>query len=515
MTKAQQTGEWPAGAVELRDLDTLKPYKRNPRTHSKAQVALLAKSIERWGWTIPVLVDERGEIIAGHGRIEAARLLGIASVPCMVARGWTDAERRAYVIADNQLTIAGGWNTQTLSLELRELAGLKVDLDGLGFSSKTLDNLLGTDEARRRELEAAEDLAPDADGARRSKLGSLWQLGEHRVLCGDSTDPAAVLRVMGDEIADLVHADPPYGMGKEADGIANDNLYRGKLDAFQLSWITAALPSMRENASLYIWGLAPDLWRLWYGAGLDKLDAFVLRNEVVWAKGSGNGQTSAAQQSYVPETERCLFLQRGPQVLESMNADEFWEGYEPLRAWLCEQRDAVRWTARDIHRLTGTQMSPRWFSRSQFAPIARQHYETLRDAALGCAFDLTYDELQARFDTGGAMRRQRAEELRERRSFFDNTHDNMTDVWRFNRVTGAERYGHATPKPVALAARAVASSCPANGLVFEPFLGTGSTLIAAEITGRRCNGVELEPQFVDIVVRRWERHTGRKARLLA
>ena len=503
--------------IEAWALSALNPYPNNPRTHSQEQVAMLAESVETYGWTMPILIDESGTIIAGHGRLMAAQRLKLDEVPCLVAHDWTEAQKRAYVIADNQLTIAGGWDKEKLSAELGELKALDVDLSQLGFPARELAKLLGPPPEESERLAAADDAK--AEAPQRTEPGDVWRLGPHRVLCGDSTDPNAVARLF--EIdgarADLVHADPPYGMGKEAEGVANDNLYAEKLDAFQRQWIAVALTFAEDNAGLYIWGNAPDLWRLWYEGGLSKLDELHVRNEIVWAKGSGIGMGSGLAHGYPPETERCLFLMRGQQFLGNQNKDAYWEGYEPLRLWLCAQRDLVGWTAGDINRITGTNMAGHWFGKSQFAVISRKHYEALRAEGFGVAFVLTYDELQEQFaqvwEGGNAHVRGLSAALRESRSYFDGTHDAMTDVWRFGRVIGEERFGHATPKPVAMIARALKTSCPEEGLVFEPFLGTGSTLMAAELTNRVCYGAELEPRYVDVIVSRWEAETGQTAEL--
>jgi len=508
---------WPAEEVHRRRVADLVPYAHNARVHSPRQVAQIAASIEEWGWTTPVLVDEEDGIIAGHGRVLAALKLGVDEVPCVVARGWTKAQKHAYVIADNQLTISAGWDTDLLKVEVGELNTLDdFDVDLLGFDASTLASLLEPDVVDPKGLEGADEFTSVEEVAV-TRSGDLWLLDNHRVLCGDATTAAHVSKLMGEELADLVHADPPYGMGKEADGIANDNLYADKLDAFQLKWLQLALRYARQNCGLYIWGNAPDLWRLWYAAGLSEVDELHVRNEVVWAKGSGFGMSGEGQHSYSPETERCLFLMRGQQFLGNQNKDEYWEGYEPLRRWMVGQRDAAGWKAGDVNRITGTRMAGHWFGKSQFHFITRTNYNKLRAAAKGGAFSIGYDELVDQFSDvkeGSVVYHQELyAQVCEARSYFDNAHDSMTDVWQFGRVVEEDRYGHATPKPTRMIARAVVSSCPEGGLVLEPFLGTGTTLMAAQLFGRRCYGLELEPTYVDVVVRRWQEKTGRTATL--
>ena len=356
-------------------------------------------------------------------------------------------------------------------------------------------------------------------------MGSLTLKSHHRVLCGDSTDPADLGRLMQGEKASLVHADPPYGMGKESEGVLNDNLYNEKLDAFQMAWWNALRPHVEDNGSVYIWGTAPDLWRLWY-TELAQSGDLTMRNEIVWDKGSGMGMNSEQHHSYPTATERvfffllgserALFFMLGQQFLGNQNLDDYWEGYEPLRGWLNEQMKKVGWKAADVNRITETQMAGHWLGKSQFQIIGDEHYRALQVAAGGRAFDTPYDELLGKLfagarDGGNNHPRDLSAALRETRSYFDNNHANMTDVWNFKRVVGEERFGHATPKPVEMMERAIKSSSQRGEIVAEPFAGSGSTLMAAERMRRRCYTMELDPTYCDVVVRRWEAYTGKKA----
>lgn len=197
---------WPADKVERRPIDALIPYANNARTHSDEQVAQIAASMKEWGWTNPVLVDEAGMIIAGHGRVMAARKLGLAEVPVMVAECWTDAQKKAYVLADNQLALNAGWDAELLSTELKGLDELGFDLDLIGFGD--LDTLL----AEKTEGLTDPDEVPDAPVNPVTVLGDVWLLGKHRVMCGDSTSIDAVEKLMDGGRADMVFTDPPYGM---------------------------------------------------------------------------------------------------------------------------------------------------------------------------------------------------------------------------------------------------------------------------------------------------------------
>src|ERR671912_1066232 len=179
---------WPAAQVERWPVSRLVPYARNARTRSDGQVAQIATSIREWGWTTPVLVDEAGGLIAGHGRVMAARKLGISEVPVVVARGWSEAQKRAYVIADNKLALNAGWDEELLRVELSDLRGMGADLSLIGFGDDELSSLL----ADGAEGLTDPDAVPEVPAELVSEVGDVWVLGRHRLVCGDSTDAAGV-----------------------------------------------------------------------------------------------------------------------------------------------------------------------------------------------------------------------------------------------------------------------------------------------------------------------------------
>ena len=295
--------------------------------------------------------------------------------------------------------------------------------------------------------------------------------------------------------ADLYLVDPPYGMGKQKDGVANDNLYKDKLDAFLMECWRAARRCLKDNASAYIWGNAQDLWRLWYVGGLKDSERLTFRNEIAWDKREENptmlvsGVPLKSRRMYHP-TERCLFFMLGEQGFNN-NADNYWEGWEPIRLYLEKEMQRCGWTVKDLNRITGTQMGGHWVTKSQWMLITAKHYESLQEAAAQHdAFKRQHDELKRAFyDT---------------RAYFDNTHEAMTDVWDYPRVTGAERHGHATPKPVAMMQRIIRSSCPVGGLVLDTFMGTGPTLVAAKLEGRKAVGIELDERYCESAAKRLE-----------
>jgi DNA modification methylase len=496
--------------IEHVPTEHLIPYARNSRTHSDAQVAQIAASIREFGFTNPVLIGQENDIIAGHGRILAARKLNLEEVPCIRLGHLSETQKRAYVIADNKLALNAGWDEELLRVELKGLEEDGFDLGLVGFTAEEMEELLRC-EGPTATNSADADAVPEEPQKPVSTTGDVWQLGPHRVMCGDSTDAASVAKLMDGKTALLIHADPPYGMGKEKDGVQNDNLKGDALDRFQMAWWRVARSVTEPKGSAYIWGNASELWRLWYSGGLGNSERFELRNEIVWNKGSAPGMGWADGLQYQTASERCLFFQFGNQFLGSINKDDFPESWEPLLRSMEEQARKASLQASDVKRLCGCGMFGHWFTRSQFTLIPEKHYTALAKH-YPQAFTRPWADLKADWDcVKGGGRSVVNGKFSETRSFFDNTHDAMTDVWEFPRVAGDERHGHATPKPVAMMERVMRSSLPEAGLVFEPFGGSGSTLMGAQKTGRVCFSMELSPAYVDVIVSRWQTFTGKQA----
>jgi DNA modification methylase len=513
-----------------RAIASLIPYARNSRTHSQAQVRQIAALIDEFGFTNPVLADQAGNIHAGHGRVLGAELLysqgktvrlpggqvlDAGTIPVLDCTGWSEAQRRAYVIADNRAALNAGWDAELLGAELTALKAEAFDLGLLGFDDGELGLLLGG-EAKTRARKPPDEI-PDP-GPAVTRPGDIWICGDHRVMCGDSIVAADVERLLaGEANAALLHADPPYGMGKEGDGVENDNLYAAKLDRFQMSWWQTWRPFVANNGSAYIWGNADDLWRLWHAGGLKASERVTMRNEIVWDKDTGMGMNSETHRQFATATERCLFFMLGEQGFGNVNKADFWEGFEVIRAHLEEQVKAAGFDSKDVLRLCGVHMYGHWFTKSQWTMIPEKHYMTLKAAAQGKAFNRPYNEIRQLYDGGTASGGHLAakQEFYGTRAYFENTHENMRDVWNFPRVQGEDRHGHATPKPVAMIERCVKSSAPVGAAVLEPFCGTGTTLIACELNGRSCRTMELTPAYVDTTVRRWQGMSGGKAVLEA
>lgn len=498
--------ENPADKVEQWPIEKLIPYAKNSRTHSEEQVSQIAASIKEWGFTTAVLVDESGGIIAGHGRVMAARKLGMASIPVMVATGWTDAQKRAYVIADNKLALNAGWDNELLALELGELGDLGFDLQLTGFTDDEIKALMPDEVV---DCLTDPDDAPEVQENPVTVTGDVWIMGKHRLMCGDSTNISDVEKLMDGATAQLLHADPPYGMGKASDGVANDNIYDEDLDKFQMEWWATFRTFLTDNASAYIWGNAPDLWRLWYRGGLGDSEKLELRNQIVWDKKNIAGMASPGLTQYPIATEHCLFFQIGDQFRGNINADDFPASWEPMRAYMEQEAKRSGMASADVKRICGVSMYSHWFTRSQFNLIPEKHYRALAEFYPG-HFARPWRDLKAEWDRvkGGPT-----SEIQGARSYFDNAHDIMRDVWEFPRVTGDERHGHATPKPVAMMERVMKSSLPKGGLCLEPFGGSGATLMGAEKSGRVCYTMEMQGKYVDVIIRRWQDFTGKQATL--
>ena len=241
-------------SVNLRFVEALIPYARNSRTHSDAQLAQIAASIKEFGWTNPILVDGDSGIIAGHGRVLAARKLGLTEVPCISIGDMTDAQKRAYVIADNKLAENAGWDKDLLALELGDLKADGFDLDLLGFGIEDLGKLLEPDSKTGL---TDEDDAPALGGDPVSRTGDIWLCGDHRVMCGDSTKLGDVESLMDGYKADLVITDPPYnvayeGKTKDAMKIQNDSMTSGEFYQFLYDVYIALFAVAKDGAGIYV-----------------------------------------------------------------------------------------------------------------------------------------------------------------------------------------------------------------------------------------------------------------------
>lgn len=300
--KAAPQQSWPADQVERWPVDKLVPYARNSRTHSDAQVAQIAASIKEWGWTTPVLVSEDGTLIAGHGRIMAARKLGLQEVPVMIARGWTEAQRRAYVLADNQLALNAGWDMDLLSIEMQDLNADGFDLSLIGFDDKTLAALLA--DSPEDGLTDPDD-APEPTDDPTTKLGDVWVLGGHRLMCGDSTSIDDMEKLTAGQKVDVWLTDPPYNVAyeggtKEKLTIKNDSMGDDQFRQFLRDAYVAADAVMKAGAVFYIWHADSEGYNF---RGAAKDAGWTVRQCLIWKKSS----LVMGRQDYHWKHEPCLY----------------------------------------------------------------------------------------------------------------------------------------------------------------------------------------------------------------
>jgi len=488
----------------------------NWRIHPQFQQDALSDVLDRVGWVQNVIINTTtGHLIDGHLRVKLAMQREEKTIPVVYVE-LSEEEERLILTTIDPLSALAATDQDMIDSLINDIG----DVEGEALN-KLLAELASDAEP---EDQAGKDDMPGEEIETISKPGDVWVMGNHRVMCGDSTIKTHVKKLMNGQVADLVHADPPYGMGKEADGVENDNLYRDKLDAFQMKWIKAAMAHAAENCGLYIWGNALELWSLWYRGGLFELyeakngnrdQCFDIRNEIVWDKKIAQGQSQEARRMFPTGTERCLFLMRGSQVYgnehANINTEDYWSEYDQVLGYLEDEAKKAGIDLKTCRTITGTQMFSHWFTRSQWSLIPEDHYLAFREATNGEYFTRPHAELLQLKRDIDARPDNPKNTFMEGRAYFDNTHDNMTDVWSYPIVQGEDREGHATPKPVEMMERVMRSSIPEGGISYEPFGGSGSTLIGAESTGRACYTMELTPKYVDTIVRRWQNFTGLRA----
>lgn len=389
--------------VSYRPVSGLIPYARNARTHSDEQVAQIAASIRAFGFTNPILVDGENGIIAGHGRLLAARKLGMAEVPVIELAGMSEAEKRAYIIADNRLALNAGWDTDLLGAEFAALEGLGFDLTLTGFGA---DEIAGLMNAGSPGLTDPDDV-PEAPVVPAAVLGDVWVLGRHRLVCGDSTTVEAVDACLNGVKPHLMVTDPPYGVEYDPAWRARAGINKNK--AKMGTVLNDDRADWREA-----WALFPgDVAYVWHGALHAATVAesllvvgFEVRAQIVWAK----DRLVMGRGHYHWQHEPCWYAVRG-------GATGHWGG---------DRKQTTLWS------------------------------------------------IPSRDDAG---------------------------------------HGHGTQKPVECMRRPIENNSSPGQAVYEPFCGSGTTIIAAEMTGRACLAIELNPAYVDVAVQRWQAFTGEEATL--
>lgn len=418
---------YPAQQVIDLSIDTLKPYPRNSRTHSQKQIRQIANSIERFGFTNPVLVSQDGEIIAGHGRVEAARLLGRRSVPTLCLAHLSAAERRAYVLADNKLALNAGWDREILAIELQALIDLEFDIELTGFSLAEVD--LAIDEANESSSDgpmAPEDAIPNQSREPVTQLGDIWELGRHRLLCGDTRDVEGMDRLMDGELADLVFTDPPYNVAIDGNVCGLGSVKHREF----------AFASGEMSESQFTGFLAETLGNI----------SRVVRDGAI---------------AFV-----CMDWRHMGELLAAGSQS------------FTELKNLVVWNK------TNGGMGAFYRSKHELVFVFKQGTATHTNT----------------FGLGETGRYR-------------------TNVWDYAGISsiGANRSDelamHPTVKPVALIADALRDCSRRGEIVLDGFGGSGSTLIAAEKTGRSGRLIEYDPIYCDTIVRRWQDYTGKRATL--
>ena len=392
-------------------LSLLKPYERNAKIHGEAQIEKLMDSITEFGFLSPCLIErDTFNIIAGHGRVEAAKRLGMEKVPCVFVEDITEEQRRAYILADNRLTELGEWDMDMVQFELKELDAMDFDVSLTGF-----DLELDTPEVEEDDYEEHEHTEP------RAKRGDIFQLGEHRLMCGDATSPDDVQMLMGGVLADMVFTDPPYGV---AIGDKNEALHS---------------------------------------------------------------------------------VQKAGRIVENIEGDTLSEGdlYDMLKAAFINVRESC------------TDDAVYYVTSPQGGSLGLMMMMMMRDAGLEVRHVLMWEKNSATFSIGRLDYDYQHEPI-----FYTWTksHHNYrngeyrTTVWKYDKPRASKL--HPTMKPVELVANAILDGTMPGMIVLDAFGGSGTTMIAAEQTGRKARLMEIDPHYCDVIIDRWEQFTGKQAVLL-
>ena len=432
--------------VEYRKIETLIPFARNPRTHSEAQIAKLASSIVEFGWTQPILVDGANGIIAGHGRLAAARKLDLLEVPVIELGHLTSAQKRAYVIADNRLALDAGWDEELLSLELAELSEAGYDLTMTGFSNEEIEELLvGAEQALQEEAPAdaeddAADEVPEVPSNPVSRLGDVWQIGTHRLICGDATDPAVVRSLMAGEQAALCFTSPPYGNQRDYTNtiIDWDALMRGVFANLPMAANGQVLVNLglihRDNEVIPYW----DGWLDWMRTQGWRRFAWYVWDQGPGLPGDWNGRLA-------PSFEFVFHLNRQARQANKIMPCKF--------------------AGQETHlRKDGSSTAMR-----------------KKDGTIGgwtAAGTPTQDT---------------------------KIPDSVIRIMRHKGKIGQD-IDHPAVFPVALPEHILETYTDAGDIVFEPFCGSGTTLLAAQRTGRVVRATEIAPEYVDVTIKRFQQN---------
>jgi len=484
--------------TEIVKISQVKNNPNNPRLIKDDKYVKLVKSIKEFPKMLnirPIVVNDDMVVLGGNMRLKACKEAGLTEVPIIKASDLTEEEQKEFIIKDNVGFGEWDWNLLANEWDAEELNEWGLDVPE--FKQEL--------EAEEDDYEIPEQIQTDI------VLGDLFEIGPHRLLCGDSTNSDQVAKLMNGEKADLAHNDPPYGMKKENEGVINDNLNYDDLLQFNREWIALQFSHLKDNGSWYCWGIDEPLMDIYSNIikPYAKENKATFRNLITWDKGNGQGQNSDNTRSYAIADEKCLFIMMGVQGFNN-NADNYFQGWESLRLYLENERNKMGWTSQDIVQITGKTTATHYFSKSQWILPTEEHYKAIQNAAKYKGFKKEYEGFKKEYE--GFKKEYKGfkkeyEELKKEwystRAYFDNVHDNMNNVWQFDRhIRQGDEGGHATPKPIPLCERVIKSSCPDGGLVLDFFLGSGSTMVAAHQLKRKCYGMELDPKYCQVIVDR-------------
>ena len=431
----------PEISIDYRPIESLIPFARNARTHSEEQIASIAASIREFGFNNPILVDGRRGVIAGHGRILAARKLEMTELPVIELAHLTETQKRAFILAENKLTERAGWDQELLSLEMADLDAAGFDLELTGFDAGEIDSLLaGVDEKTDApSAEPAEEI-PEAPVQPVSRTGDIWHLGAHRLICGDAADPQVIAALMDGEPAALCFTSPPYGSQRDyTQGIGNwDDLMQGVFARLPMAGDGQVLVNLglihRDNEVIPYW----DGWLAWMRAQGWRRFAWYVWDQGPGMPGDWNGRLA-------PSFEFIFHFNR--------------EARRPNKIVPCKH------AGQDSHlRADGSSTAMR-----------------KKDGEVG----------------GWSHAGEPTQDTR--------IPDSVIRIMRHKGKIGAG-IDHPAVFPVALPEHVMAAFSDPGDVVFEPFHGSGSLLLAAERTGRQCRAVEIAPEYVDVAIRRFRQN---------
>ena len=470
-------------------INSVKTNPKNPRLIKDDKFKKLVNSIKEFPQMLelrPIVVDENNIILGGNMRHKACIEAGLKEVYIVQAKDLTEQQKDEFIVKDNVGFGEWDWDILANEWDTDKLTDWGLDLP-LDVSVQEL-------EAEEDNYEIPNEITTDI------VLGDLFEIGEHRLLCGDSTDSDSVAKLMNGQKADMAHNDPPYGMKKEKEGVLNDNLNYADLLDFNREWIALQFTHLKESGSFYCWGIDEPLMDI-YSEILKPYIAeqkATFRNLITWDKGHGQGQNSENTRSYATADEKCLFAMLGVQGFNN-NSDNYFEGFESIRDYLITQKNKLGWSTDKIIQITGKSSASHYFSKSQWQLPTEEHYNAIKEGANGQAFIKDYEEIKKDYE-------EIKKDYYSTRAYFNNVHDNFNNVWKFDRhLRQGDEGGHATPKPIPLCERAIKSSCPENGLVLDVFLGSGSTMVASHQLKRKCYGMELDPKYCQVIIDRMKK----------